>query len=36
MRKRKTVELVRAYYAIEDETQRVAALSLLKAISKGR
>lgn len=35
MRKRKTVELVRAYYAIEDEKQRAAALSLLKVISKG-
>ena len=34
MRKRKTVELVRAFYAIEDEKQRMAALNLLKTIAK--
>ena len=34
MRKRKTVELVRAFYAIEDDKQRTAALNLLKAISR--
>ena len=33
MKKRKTVELVRAFYAIEDERQRNAALSLIKAVS---
>jgi transcriptional regulator with XRE-family HTH domain len=33
MRKRKTVELVRAFYAIDDEKQRNAALSLIKAVS---
>jgi transcriptional regulator with XRE-family HTH domain len=32
MRKRKTVELVRAFYAIEDDKQRTAALNLIKAI----
>ncbi|HLZ67173.1 MAG TPA: helix-turn-helix transcriptional regulator [Aliidongia sp.] len=34
MKKRKTVELVRAFYAIEDEKARTAALGLLKSISK--
>ena len=34
MGKRKTVELVRAFYAIENEKQRTAALNLLKTISK--
>jgi transcriptional regulator with XRE-family HTH domain len=33
MRKRKTVELVRAFYTIEDEKQRTAALKLLKTIA---
>ena len=35
MKKRKTVELVRAFYAIDDEKQRAAALNLLKAMTKG-
>ncbi len=34
MKKRKTVELVRAFYAIEDDRQRNAALNLLKTLSK--
>jgi transcriptional regulator with XRE-family HTH domain len=34
MRKRKTVELVRAFYAIEDDKKRTAALNLLKTIAK--
>ena len=34
MKKRKTVELVRAFYAIDDEKQRNAALGLLKSIAK--
>jgi len=34
MKKRKTVELVRAFYAIDDERQRTAALNLLKTIAK--
>lgn len=34
MRKRKTVELVRAFYAIDDEKQRTAALNLLKTLAK--
>ena len=33
MKKRKTVELVRAFYAIDDEKQRTAALNLIKAVS---
>ncbi|GGF00345.1 hypothetical protein GCM10011611_02440 [Aliidongia dinghuensis] len=36
MKKRKTIELVRAFYAIEDEKQRTAALSLIKAVSTNR
>jgi transcriptional regulator with XRE-family HTH domain len=36
MRKRKTIELVRAFYAIEDEKQRTAALNLIKAVSTHR
>jgi transcriptional regulator with XRE-family HTH domain len=35
MRKRKTVELVRSFYAIDDEKQRNAALNLLKSVAKG-
>ncbi|HTH97145.1 MAG TPA: helix-turn-helix domain-containing protein [Stellaceae bacterium] len=34
MKKRKTVELVRAFYAIEGERQRNAALNLLKTLGK--
>jgi transcriptional regulator with XRE-family HTH domain len=34
MKNRKTVELVRAFYAIDDEKQRTAALGLLKSIAK--
>ena len=34
MKKRKTVELVRAFYAIDDEKQRTAALNLLKTLAK--
>ncbi len=34
MKKRKTVELVRAFYAIEDDRQRTAALNLLKTLAK--
>lgn len=34
MGKRKTVELVRAFYSIEDEKQRRSALSLIKAMVK--
>ena len=34
MRKRKTVELVRAFYAIEDDKQRNAALNLIKTVAK--
>jgi hypothetical protein len=34
MRKRKTVELVRAFYAIDDEKQRTAALNLLRTIAR--
>jgi transcriptional regulator with XRE-family HTH domain len=34
MKKRKTVELVRAFYAIEDDRQRTAALGLLKTLAK--
>jgi transcriptional regulator with XRE-family HTH domain len=33
MKKRKTGELVRAFYTIEDEKQRTAALKLLKTIA---
>jgi len=33
MKKRKTVELVRAFYAIDDDKQRNAALSLLKTMA---
>jgi len=36
MQKRTTVELVRAFYAIEDENRRTAALNLIKAVSKPR
>ena len=36
MRKRKTIELVRAFYAIDDNRQRTAALNLLKTIAKSR
>jgi transcriptional regulator with XRE-family HTH domain len=36
MKKRKTVELVRAFYAIDDEKQRAAALNLIKAVSTHR
>ena len=35
MKKRKTVELVRAFYAIEDEKQRTAALNMIRAVAKG-
>jgi len=35
MKKRKTVELVRAFYAIEDASQRNATLAMLKALAKG-
>jgi len=35
MKKRKTVELVRAFYAIEDAAQRNATLAMLKALAKG-
>jgi len=35
MKKRKTVELVRAFYAIEDAKQRDATLAMLKALAKG-
>lgn len=34
MTKRKTVEVVRAFYAIEDDRQRSAVLSMLKACAK--
>ena len=34
MGKRKTIELVRAFYAIEDEKERSSALSLIKAMGK--
>jgi transcriptional regulator with XRE-family HTH domain len=34
MKKRKTVELVRAFYAIDDDRQRTAALNLLKTLAK--
>jgi transcriptional regulator with XRE-family HTH domain len=34
MQKRKTVELVRAFYAIDDDKQRNAALQMLKAVAK--
>jgi len=34
MKKRKTVELVRAFYAIDDDKQRNAALSMLKSLAK--
>ena len=34
MKKRKTVELVRAFYAIDDDKQRNAALNLLKTLAK--
>ena len=34
MKKRKTVELVRAFYGIEDDRQRAAALSLMKTLAK--
>jgi transcriptional regulator with XRE-family HTH domain len=36
MQKRKTIELVRAFYAIEDEEQRTAALKLIQAVSNPR
>lgn len=36
MKKRRTIELVRAFYAIEDDKQRAAALSLIMAVSKPR
>ena len=36
MKKRRTVELVRAFYAIQDEKQRTAALNLIKAVSTNR
>ena len=36
MKKRKTVELVRAFYSIEDEKQRTAALNLLRTLGKGQ
>lgn len=35
MKKRRTVELVRAFYAIDGEKQRNAALNLLKTLGKG-
>ncbi len=34
MRKRRTVELVRAFYAIDDDRQRNAALNLLRTMAK--
>jgi transcriptional regulator with XRE-family HTH domain len=34
MEKRKTVELVRAFYAIDDDRQRSAALAMLKSLAK--
>jgi len=34
MKKRKTVELVRAFYGIDDDRQRAAALSLMKTLAK--
>jgi hypothetical protein len=34
MKKRKTVELVRAFYAIEGTRQRDATLTLLKTLGK--
>lgn len=34
MKKRKTVELVRSFYEIDDEKQRNAALNLLKTLAK--
>jgi len=34
MKKRKTVELVRAFYAIDDVKQQNAALAMLKALAK--
>jgi hypothetical protein len=34
MKKRRTVELVRAFYAIDGEKQRNAALNLLKTLGK--
>jgi transcriptional regulator with XRE-family HTH domain len=34
MKKRRTIELVRAFYAIEGEKQRTAALGLLKTLGK--
>jgi hypothetical protein len=36
MKKRKTVELVRAFYAIDDDKQRNAALNLLKTLAKSK
>ena len=33
MKKRKTIELVRSFYAIDDEKQRAAALDVIKAFS---
>ena len=36
MKKRKTVELVRAFYAIEDDRQRNAALNLLKTLGESK
>ena len=36
MKKRKTVELVRAFYAIDDDKQRNAALNLLKTLAKAK
>jgi transcriptional regulator with XRE-family HTH domain len=35
MRTRKTVDLVRAFYGIDDERARAAALNMLKAMGKG-
>jgi transcriptional regulator with XRE-family HTH domain len=34
MRKRKTIELARAFYAIDDDKQRTAALNLLKTFAR--
>lgn len=34
MKKRKTVELVRAFYGIDDDRQRTAALNLMKTLAK--